>query len=138
MKRQSLLAIYLCVAALFQFGVYVAAVQWHNVSITLYFDPRMGIDAWLTTGSMSDQVRADAESVSEIIRYASAVWLLGVGLILGFQKRGLRLYVISECLLALPTVAFFALVIAANMSPAHGFSITELMIPLVAQSYLSP
>jgi Sec-independent protein secretion pathway component TatC len=28
-------------------------------------------------------------------------------------------------------VAFFALVIAANMTPAHGFSILELLIPLI-------
>ena len=50
------------------------------------------------------------------------------------QRSVTKLYVISECLPSLPSLLFFLLVIAVGMSSAHGFSIGELLLPLIVFS----
>jgi hypothetical protein len=40
-------------------------------------------------------------------------------------------YLFVEALFALPTIMFFVMVLIANISPAHGFSVDELVWPSV-------
>ena len=134
MKRTDILAVYLSVLALLQIGLYFVLVNRGSMGALLYLDPRLGIDAWLTGGKMSAEARSSMTVLSQEIRWIAATWILGLGLLLTFRKPVVKLYVVSECLLSLPTLAFFGMVILANLSQGHGFSIGELFFPLVVFS----
>ena len=129
MKRSEILAVYLTVLALLQIGLYFVSFNRGSMGALLYFDPRVGIDAWLSGGKMTPEARAAMAELSRLIRWAAAAWILALGLLLTFRKPVVRLYVVTECLFALPTLAFFGMVILANLGPGHGFSIGELFFP---------
>jgi len=46
-------------------------------------------------------------------------------------------YVIAETIMATPNVLFFAWIMIANPSSAHGFSVGELLFPIVVFSITS-
>lgn len=96
----------------------------------VYLDPRIGIDAWLSGGAMDTETRTTVTGVSQLIRWASAAWILSLGLLFTFGKSVIRLYIVSECLLSVPSLAFFAMVMFSNLNSNHGFSIGELFIPV--------
>jgi len=56
--------------------------------------------------------------------------LIPVSLLMIRGHHVLKIYVIVELLLAAPSAVFFILVLSANLSPAHGFSVRELIIPV--------
>jgi hypothetical protein len=49
----------------------------------------------------------------------------------------LKSYLIIEAILAAPTIALIAMVLWANLSPVHGFSVPELMWPAVVFAIVS-
>ena len=53
--------------------------------------------------------------------------LVGVSLIRNPAR--IRVYLAAGAIMALPTLGMFVLVAVQNMSPAHGFSIGELLVP---------
>lgn len=134
MTKPEILAVYLTAVALLQAGLYFSSFGPHGMGAALYLDPRIGIDAWLTGGAMDPEARSRLTEVSQQIRWASAAWILCLGVLLTFRKPVIQVYVLSECVLSLPNLLFFGMVILANMNPGHGFSIGELSIPLVVFS----
>ena len=62
---------------------------------------------------------------------------VGVGLLWWPSPRKLKAYMSVESALAAPSVAFFFLVLYQNLSPAHGFSIRELTIPLTVLLFVT-
>jgi hypothetical protein len=131
MTKREILAVYLTVIALLQGGLYFMSFGARGAGPSFYFDPRIGIDFWLSGGAMDALARHEMTEISRLIRWASAAWILGLGLLFTFRKPVIQLYVMSECLLSLPGLAFFTMVALANLSPSHGFSIGELFIPLI-------
>jgi hypothetical protein len=121
MKRPIGLSIYLAVMVAAQVALYLAGSRVGSYS-AFYFDPRMGIHAfseWWGGGTWPT-----------IPGWVSAGWLGAVVLALLLKKVTLRFYLLSEAILSVPSVAFFILVLFVNVSPAHGFSIGELLIPV--------
>ena len=112
------------VVVLFQVAVYVVAWRSARSTVSWFFlDPRFGISAW--TDSIDDRFPG-------VPAWLSVLPLFVVGLLLLRRPSPmtLKVYMTVESALAAPSVAFFALVLYENLSPAHGFSIRELPIPL--------
>lgn len=130
MTKREILAVYITVIALLQIGLYFVSFGGKGAGPFLYFDPRIGIDFWLSGGAMEAETRLRMRDLSQAIRWGSAAWMLGLGLLFTLKKSVIPLYVVSECLLSLPSLAFFGIVALANLSPGHGFSIGELSIPI--------
>ena len=131
MTNRQNLAVYLVTIALLQIGLYFAFFQPRGMGGAFYLDPRIGIDFWFTGGRMASEDRLSAEGLSQLIRWSTAAWVLILGLLFMAHKAVAKLYVVSECLLSLPSLLFFLMVIGAGMSSAHGFSIGELLIPII-------
>jgi len=131
MTKREILAVYLTVIALLQVGLYFMSFGAKGAGPFFYFDPRIGIDFWLSGGAMDAETRLRMRELSQAIRWASAAWMLGLGLLFTLKKPVIPLYVISECLFSLPSLAFFVVIALANLSLSHGFSIGELFIPII-------
>ena len=48
-----------------------------------------------------------------------------------FGRQLVKTYIVSEIVLSIPNVFFFLAIVWANLSPAHGFSVGELLFPVV-------
>ena len=106
-----------------QIAIYLAlALSKGRADWLIYFDPRLGL-FYFESG-----LRGKEAVAPTLLRWLSAVWILALAL---FLLRGRRLgtYIVSELVLSLPNVLFVATVLWANLSPAHGFSIAELLAP---------
>lgn len=112
----------LCMAAL-QLAVYVAWVRGLD-SRAFYLDPRIGL-FFLETIVVGHEPLGPG-----LLEWVAAFWLLFLGFCLLRDRASLTWYLISEPILAVPSVAFFAMVVIARMSPAHGFSVAELTLPV--------
>jgi len=134
MNSRQTLAVYLVTIALLQSGLYFAFFQPSGMGGAFYLDPRIGIDFWFTGWRMTPEDRLSAEGLSQLIRWSTAAWVLIIGLLFMAHKTVTKLYVVSECLLSLPSLLFFLMVIITGMSSAHGFSIGELLLPLIVFS----
>ena len=107
-----------------QVALYFAAFKWESL---FYFDPRIGLVAF---GEMLGPLAI----LLQVIRWMSPFWILALAA-WGFkERRQVRIYVLSELVLACPSVLFFLLVLWANMGPSHGFSVGELIFPLFSVS----
>jgi len=123
MKRQSLAA-YLVFALVAQVALYIRWMRVPSDSL-FYFDPRIGL--FVFEESLHKQSLHHPGALS----WVSVGWLALTIIALVGMPSGRRLYRLSEIILALPSVLFFGIVVAANMSAAHGFSIAELAVPLL-------
>ena len=131
MTNRQILAIYLVTIALLQIGLYFAFFQPRGMGGAFYFDPRIGIDFWFTGRRMTPEDRLSAEGLAQLIRWSTGAWVLILGLLFMAHKAVTKLYVISECLLSLPSLLFFLMVIVEGISSGHGFLIGELLIPMI-------
>jgi hypothetical protein len=125
LKRAKILGAYLTVAGAMQICLYLAmsisAERYESWGVTsrpdlwlFYFDPRLGLNAF----------------GSGIFGWVSAAWVLALGLLLLCGRPLIRAYVISEVTLSAPNLLFVLWVLAVNLSPAHGFSVGELLVPV--------
>ena len=90
---------------------------------SFYFDPRIGftlLDRFGETGTEGPKSLHWLSAFAEVI--------LGFGISL--KPRMIYLYLVTEVLFSLPSIVLFAVVLWANVSPAHGMSIGELLIPI--------
>jgi hypothetical protein len=116
---------------LLQGGLYtVASRLGQQAGYLQYFDPRIGI-AGLTD--------LPERGFPNYLEWSSVLVLASVA---GFtivrpSKRSLRVYLLAEAGLSVPTLAFFVVVLQANLAPAHGFSLGELTWPLAVFVVLS-
>jgi hypothetical protein len=121
------LGLFVILLATCQVALYSALVLGSSKWIWLfYFDPRIG---W--TAFFEGILRAGEASSPGIISWATAAVTLLVGVLLYRQPRHIKLYLISEVGLALPTLLFILLVAVGNVGSAHGFSVAELAVPVV-------
>ena len=129
-KQSRFLGFYLIFIAMMQSYIYLNMMV-HGLSDYFYFDPRIGIFAFLTT--LNNEVRpAIDQRAIYFLELSTALWLgfLGIRFVIG--KAPLITYIISELLLSAPSLLFVFLIIIINISPAHGFSIGELPLPLIS------
>jgi hypothetical protein len=122
MSRKTI-GIYVLVVGILQAALYVALAFWKD-SPLFYFDPRIGIFF------LEVLLFGERDGMPGPFSWASLAVLLAVGLMLVLQRIPLKVYVVVELILAAPSVLFFVMIVCANMSPAHGFSVGELMIPV--------
>jgi len=91
--------------------------------LLVYFDPRLGL--------FFLESLLHGERFPGILDWASAGILACVGLGLLRNPRQIRWYLIVEFILGLPTVLFCVLVVVMNVGPSHGFSVGELLYPIL-------
>jgi hypothetical protein len=124
MNKTRILAIYLLALGILQSVLYLVWWQTGDRYLFLfYFDPRIGIFCLETAVTGTEQ------SLPSALRIVSAAWLVGIGSYLLGTGSGLKVYIASELLLGASTVLFMLLIVVANISATHGFSVGELMIP---------
>lgn len=123
-KSLRVLGFYLLTMGVLQACLYCWMAFGHAPLSAFYLDPRTGIYF------LESMVLGNEAQSTSLLRWVAcaALTVCGLGLIL--RRSWLGIYWNIERALALPSVLFFALVIAANSSPAHGFSIGELLIPI--------
>jgi hypothetical protein len=124
LKRVKILGAYVTVACALQICLYLAmlipAERYERLfpfavkQIALfYFDPRLGLSVFVG-----------------IFSWVSAPWVLALGILLLSGRPLIRTYVISEVALSAPNLLFVIWVSSVNLSPAHGFSVGELSVPV--------
>jgi hypothetical protein len=118
------LAIYICCVALLQSILYVLAFVDREAGWLFYFDPRIGLSAIESALRRADAFPGIGSSVSAVI-------LGGVGIGLLFDVVTVNVYLVTEAVLATPTLVFFVWVAIVNLSPSHSFSPSELSIPII-------
>jgi hypothetical protein len=120
------LGVYLLVGSILQLSLYLAmSLPTVKADWLFYFDPRIGI-FFLESG-----VRGVELIIPGIFQWLSAVWILLLGLMLLFGRVAVKVYIVSEIILSIPSVFFFLAIVWANLSPAHGFSVGELLFPVI-------
>ncbi len=125
-QRTKLLSLYLLVAALLQICSYVAlTLAPEKLGIIFYFDPRIGL-FFIESG-----IRGAELKVPGILQWLSASWLLVISFFLLSGRPILKTYLVLEVVASLPNLFFFLVIVRANLSPTHGFSIGELFTPLL-------
>jgi hypothetical protein len=123
-QRTKTLGLYLILASLLQICLYLAlSLSADKADWLFYFDPRLGI-FFLESG-----VRGAELIIPGIFQWLSAIWILLLGLMLLFGRALVKTYIVSETILSIPSVFFFLAIVLANLSPAHGFSVGELLFP---------
>ena len=119
-------------ASLLQISIYVA---WSLLPAKLvalfYFDPRIGL-FFIESGFRGAELR-----VPGILQWLSAIWLLLISVLLVSGRSILKTYIISEVIASIPNLFFFVVIVLANLSPAHGFSVGELTCPVLAMMVFS-
>ena len=125
LKRVKILGAYLTVACALQICLYLAmSVSAEQFDWLFYLDPRLGL-FFVEAG-----LRGAEQPPPGILGWVSAAWVLTLGLRLLSGRSLIRAYVISEVVLSAPSLLFVFVVAWANLSPAHGFSVGELFIPV--------
>lgn len=118
------LGLYVCFVAAGQIALYAFAYFDREPDRLVYFDPRIGLFFF------ESAVRG-SETFPGISSAISAVVLLCVGIGMCFDLYRAGIYLVVETILAAPTMLFFFLVVLANLTRSHGFSVGELVIPVI-------
>lgn len=120
------LSVYLLLASLLQICMYaVCSFSPEKLIAIAYFDPRIGL-FFIESG-----IRGAELTIPGILQWLSAIWLLLISLLLLSGRSILKTYIISEIIVSIPNLFFVVVVVLANLSPAHGFSVGELFFPVV-------
>jgi hypothetical protein len=120
-----ILGAYLTVACALQICLYLAmSISAEKYGWLFYFDPRLGLYA------VESGIRGAEQPPPGIFGWVSAAWILALGLLLLSGRPLIRPYVISEVALSAPNLLFVLWVSSVNLSPAHGFSVGELRVPV--------
>ena len=135
MNRTRILGAYVLVAGILQTVLYLFLSisrdhNWLNY-FAVYLDPRIGI-FFLEAGW-----RGTEQIIPGIARWLTAGWLLTLGGLLFTGRKVVWFYIISEIALSLPNVFFFVVIVLANLSPAHGFSVGKLFVPILVMTAFS-
>ena len=106
-----------------QLALYAAALAPRMHDLAFYLDPRIGLHYLESNFSGRNQFPG-------VSCWISAVVLLAMGLLLVRSRARITTYLLLEMVMAIPSALFFLMVVWANISPSHGFSIAELLLPL--------
>jgi hypothetical protein len=122
LERLKILGAYLTVACALQICLYLAmSISAERYQWLFYFNPRFGL-------YFVESVIKGEPPPPGIFGWMSAVLALGLLLLSG--RPLIKAYVISEVALSAPTLLFVFVVALANLSPAHGFPVGELFVPV--------
>jgi len=110
----------LCVAA---FQIYVSIEIANGEIVFFYILPHFGIHAFLLgiVGTYNLM----------LIEWLTAGWIIALAVLFLLGQSPIKIYIISEILLSMPSFFFICLVIIASMKRTHGFSPLELMLPVI-------
>lgn len=119
------LAFYLLAISLLQAALYwVAAARGPQTWMLYYLEPRLGL-------YFLESLIRPGQPFPGYALGASVVALALVGCLLLLEVIGLRTYLVFEIVLALPTVALFAMIAASHTPPGLGFSLLDLALPAI-------
>ena len=127
---RKLLAIYLIIIGSFQLVLYSLISLSEDLMVLFYFDPRFGL-------SFLETIIRGVETMPALLGWISAIVILVVGIFLLRYEGLLPLYFIVEFLFAAPSLFTFLVIGALNLSPSHGFSIGELLIPTIVFIFIT-
>ena len=131
-KRTTILGVYLLAAGLLQLYFYlVMSMSTDEEAWLFYFDPRIGIFF------LESIIREKEQVAPSVFRWFSAALISSIGAVLVIGRPIVKTYIVSELILMIPNVIFFLFVIWANLSPAHGFSVSELLFPTLVMMVFS-
>jgi hypothetical protein len=131
-QRTKGLGIYLVAASTLQIFLYLAlSLSPEKYDWLFYFDPRIGI-FFLETA-----VRGAEQVAPGLFRWSSAIWILLLGLLMFGGRPLVKTYIAAELFLVLPNIVFFFAIVRSNLSPVHGFSIGELVFPVIVMLVFS-
>lgn len=131
-RRVKILGYFVLAVCVLQIAIYLAlALSKGSADWLIYFDPRLGL-FYFESGLRGKEVVAPT-----LVRWLSALWIFGLALLLLSGRRLVRTYIVSELVLSLPNVLFVMAILWANLSPSHGFSIGELLVPLIVMLVVS-
>jgi hypothetical protein len=123
-NRRWTLGRYVQLIAILQLIVYATKGLARNPHPGLfYFDPRLLI------GIADEMLTRGPHPFPSNLSWASVFAFLALGEAIVQSRTGLAVYAIIESVYALLFIAFSALIVAANLSPSHGFSPRELIVP---------
>ena len=118
---------YLIASALFHLGIYFALAASQDKYINLfYLDTRIPL-FFIETILRGAEGNAPALSAWFV---ELGMFVLGVAMFLGRELH--KLYTLLESALALPFLLFLFFIFAADLSPSHGFSVRELLLPSIS------
>jgi hypothetical protein len=124
-NRVKTLGYYLLAVCVLQIAVYLVLSFSAEADWLIYFDPRLGL-FYFESGLRGKEIVAPT-----FLRWVSVFWIFGLAVLMLSGVRLVKTYIVSELVLCLANVLFVAAIVWANLSPAHGFSIAELSVPLM-------
>ncbi len=130
MTRTRILGTYLLVGCCLQVLLYLALTVSNTCDWLCCFDARSGItffESWQGRGQMTPS----------IVRWFALGWILALGVLLFAGRRLLKIYIVSEIVLSLPNIAFFALIALASLAPGSHFSVRQLFWPVLVMIVFS-
>ena len=92
----------------------------------MFFEPRFFL------AGIADLAGRHGDRIARNVSVALGIALLAIGIVIVRSRslKSVKLYLFVETVLALPTLLIFVSVLAANLSPAHGLSIGEIIFPM--------
>jgi hypothetical protein len=128
--RTRLLGAYLVFVCSLQICGFVAETLWPDRFYWLfYLNPRIGL-------LLLELVSTGREgSVPGAIQWIAAGWILLLGIALFFGWAVVRTYIVSEILLALPSLILIVISLRSSLSPFHSLTVKELFIPLLVITF---
>jgi hypothetical protein len=94
------------------------------------FDARIGIgffESWVGRAQMAPG----------ILRWFTVAWILALGILLLTGRRLVKTYIVSEIVLSLPNILFFALIALLSLSSDPAYSIKQLLRPTIVMLIFS-
>jgi hypothetical protein len=127
-EQAKVVGVYLLGISLLQICLYLLMSKASAASRLFYLDPRISLFFLETI------VRGTEQEAPGLLRWLSSAWILMISLLLLLGRPALRVYVlrayiVSELILLIPSIIFSLIIILSSLSPAHGFSVGELLLP---------
>lgn len=126
MTCRKTLGIYLVVLALMQTALYIILAFSNKLEWLFYFDPRIGITAF----EEAIYLWGVEPNIPGIFGWISAGWLIIISIFFISGRPLIKTYIISELILAAPSLVFFSVIAFVNIRPSCGFSVGELIFPI--------
>lgn len=126
-----MLGTYLLVISTLQFCLYFAMSVSSKTIWLFYFDPRIGFLWW------EAMIMGVEQTVPSVFSWLSAALIFILGIFLFLGRSLVKTYIICEIVLLIPNITFILFIIWTTHSPNHGFSVGELLLPILVTAVFS-